>query len=101
MWDLKYGKYQKYWEKKLEKTGKLPDNLPERPQLYPDLIEIYEVFWLLNTSRNINGAIPVSEIITLLAIFGICTQENIFIVVKMDHAYLKKMQEDRDREVKK
>lgn len=71
-------------------------NLPQKPELYDDLVPIWECFWFLSPARPQGmdlGAIPLSEIVTYWKeIGGVTSQtalnENVRLVRILDNEFL-------------
>ena len=72
-------------------------NLPPRPEIYDDLIPVWECFWFLSPARPQGmdlGAIPLSEIVTYWKdIFGVILTadfiEKTRLVRVLDEEYLR------------
>lgn len=88
----------------MEEQPEPPGPLLNKPDLYEDLIPVWESFWFLHLSRPVGmevGAIPLSEIIAYWRdIVGVGSRlelaEKVNLVRIMDETFLKYSKENRD-----
>ena len=75
--------------------GKPTPALENRPELYPDLVPVWEAFVLLSPSRNVGwgaGAIPLSEVRAYCEMFEIPPEDReelLYLLRALDEEYLK------------
>jgi len=73
--------------------------LENRPELYPDLVPVWEAFVLLSPSRNMGwgaGAIPLTEVRAYCEMFEIEPEERedlLYLLRALDEEYLKSTNE--------
>ena len=85
----------------MEEQETYSEKIPEKPELYADLIPIWECFQFLSPARPIGmelGAIPLSEIVAYWKdVVGVLSQddlkEKVSLVRAVDEEYLKIMRE--------
>lgn len=77
--------------------------MENRPELYPDLVPVWEAFVLLSPSRNTGwgaGAIPLSEVKAYCEMFDIegdDREELVILLRALDDEYLKSTNEKSKR----
>lgn len=73
--------------------------MENRPELYPDLVPVWEAFVLLSPSRNMGwgaGAIPLTEVRAYCEMFEIEPEERedlLYLLRALDEEYLKSTNE--------
>lgn len=88
----------------MEEQPEPPKVLLNKPDLYDDLIPIWESFWFLHPARPAGmdvGAIPLTEIIAYWReVVGVASRseltEKVRLVRAMDKAFLEYVKENRD-----
>lgn len=52
---MEWGRYESQLEKRAARTGKLPDALRRKPELFEDLEEVFSAFWMISKERPVHG----------------------------------------------
>ena len=82
--------------------------MSRKPVLYPDLMRIWEIWWILHGTRRIGMAanpISVTDTVSCLDLFGVADPQDrrdVFrFVHAMDAAWFRWLEDHRDEEAKK
>jgi|TARA_Y100000310_G_C20704101_1_gene833179 hypothetical protein len=92
----------------MEEQAEAPKALQEKPELYADLIPVWECFLALSPARPQGmdlGAIPISEIVTYWKEIGRVFEhtdliEKTYLIQAMDAVFLHEMRAKAERERK-
>jgi hypothetical protein len=82
-------------------TGKLSPALASKPELFPDLFEIWNAFWTLSPSRTMGfgsiGFVPLAEIKTYIDMHDVSDPEFFLQCIReMDLSYVKWQEENQE-----
>ena len=99
MWELQWGKQLEFLEE-LEEQGKDPLALRNRPVLGSGLSHYIESFFILSARRpvnNVEGAIPISEIVAYLSLYP-WYDNDLFMrcIILLDNTYLQHKKDSYD-----
>ena len=90
-WHLVWGENVEFLQKRFD-AGKRTSALENRPELYADLADIWNMFWQLHRSRQCGfgpNALSVNDIISLLELYEVIEKiESYELIVAMDNEWL-------------
>jgi hypothetical protein len=100
---LTWGKDVEFLQKRAE-AGKPAPALENRPELYEDLADVWDLFWQLHRSRQCGfGACPLSvmDIRAALELYAVADKVEFYeLIVTMDQEWLKWADEQSHKERK-
>jgi hypothetical protein len=103
-WELRWGKQAEQLRSVADKTGKTPKALEDEPEIYPDVLWLWDAFWLLHRSRPIGmtvGPIPLTEIEAYIRLYQVQQVELLITAVDaLDRLYLEHEAEQHRSKVK-
>jgi hypothetical protein len=73
-WELRWGDQAEQLRAIAEETGRLPPALRDEPEVFEDMLWVWDAFWVLHRSRPIGwsvGPIPISEIDAYVRLSGV------------------------------